>query len=305
MSSSPDLSRRARLALAALLLLSAWGLPRVEFLGSFGGTLVPLAAGALAAAFLAAGRLPLGLWPDTALRPVPEVSRGVAVGCLIASALVVDGNAARAAALGSVDPAALVALLVGSAAWAAIAARSRQRPLVRWYLAAAAAALGPMLLVVLALRPQLSTGPFLAATIFFLAADGVVLLVTEELGFRRALLGNPAGVRLPELVFVAIVFGGWHALQPAYGATPAWTLVGTAVGGFVTGCLYALSGSLSVAAIYHALHNAPLKALGGVPVAAGQGGLAGALGLAGTGALALGLGWMVWRRGVAETASLS
>ena len=73
----------------------------------------------------------------------------------------------------------------------------------------------------------------------------------------------------------------------------------------MTGCVYALSGSLSVAAFYHALHNAPLKALGGVPVAAGQGGLAGALGLAGSGALALGLGWMVWRRGGSGTASLS
>ena len=120
-----------------------------------------------------------------------------------------------------------------------------------------------------------------------------------------ALLGAPQTVRLSELALVAIVFGGWHALQPAYGAAPGWTLLGTAVGGFVTGCLYALSGSLSVAAIYHALHNAPLKALGGVPVAAGQSGLAGVLGLAGTGALAVGLGWMVWRRGVAGTASLS
>ena len=305
MSSSPDLSRRARLALAALLLVSAWGLPRVAFLSPFGGTLVPLAAGVLALVFIAAGGLPLGLWPDTALRSVPEVSRGVAIGCLIASALVVDGNAARAAALGSVDPAALVALLAGAGAWAASAARARQRPLARWYLAAAAAALGPMLLVMLALRPQVSSGPFLSATIFFLAADGAVLLATEELAFRRALLGSPKTVRLSELALVAIVFGGWHALQPAYGAAPGWTLLGTAVGGFVTGCLYALSGSLSVAAIYHALHNAPLKALGGVPVAAGQSGLAGVLGLAGTGALAVGLGWMVWRRGVAGTASLS
>jgi len=52
----------------------------------------------------------------------------------------------------------------------------------------------------------------------------------------------------------------------AVAALITWLI--TAVGGFVTGCLYALSGSLSVAAIYHALHNAPLKALGGVPVAA-------------------------------------
>ena len=53
------------------------------------------------------------------------------------------------------------------------------------------------------------------------------------------------------------------------------------------------------------LRGRQLKALGGAPVATGQGGLAGALALAGTGALALGLGWMVWRRGGAGTASLS
>jgi len=288
MSSSPDLPRRARLALAALLLLSAWGLPRLPGAAILGGTLVPLAAGILGLAFLIAGRRPLGLWSGTRLRPVPAVSRGVVVGCLLATALIVDGNVMRAAALGGVDVAAVVALVAGAAAWAATAARAPQRPLGRWYLAAAAVALAPVLVLLGILHPRLALGPFFAATVFFLAADVCVLFVTEELAFRRALL-----------------FGGWHALQPAYGAAPGWTLVGTAVGGFVMGCLYALSGSLSVAVVYHALHNAPLKALGGAPVATGQGGLAGALALAGTGALALGLGWMVWRRGGAGTASLS
>ena len=305
MSSSPDLPRRARLALAALLLLSAWGLPRLPGAAILGGTLVPLAAGILGLAFLIAGRRPLGLWSGTRLRPVPAVSRGVVVGCLLAIALIVDGNVMRAAALGGVDVAAVVALVAGADAWAATAARAPQRPLGRWYLAAAAVALAPVLVLLGILHPRLALGPFFAATVFFLAADVCVLFVTEELAFRRALLGAPAALRLPELALGALLFGGWHALQPAYGAAPGWTLVGTAVGGFVMGCLYALSGSLSVAVVYHALHNAPLKALGGAPVATGQGGLAGALALAGTGALALGLGWMVWRRGGAGTASLS
>src|SRR5207302_1876380 len=117
MSSSPDLPRRARLALAALLLLSAWGLPRLPGAAILGGTLVPLAAGILGLAFLIAGRRPLGLWSGTRLRPVPAVSRGVVVGCLLATALIVDGNVMRAAALGGVDVAAVVALVAGAAAW--------------------------------------------------------------------------------------------------------------------------------------------------------------------------------------------
>jgi len=305
MSSSPDLPWRSRVALAVLLLASAWALPRLPAAAAVGGTLVPLAAGVLALGFLVAGARPLGVWAATQLRSVPAVSRGVVVGCVLATALVADGNTPRAMLLWGGDRAALLALLAGTAAWAATCARARQRPLARWYLAAAGAALVPLTLLLMVLRPHVAIGPFVAATLFFLVADAAVLLVTEELAFRRALLSSPEAVRLPELALVAVVFGGWHALQPAYGATPAWTFVGTAVGGFVTGCVYALSGSLSVAAFYHALHNAPLKALGGVPVAAGQGGLAGALGLAGSGALALGLGWMVWRRGGSGTASLS
>src|SRR5712664_2509671 len=168
MSSLPDLPRRARLALAALLLLSAWGLPRLPGLATLGGTLVPLAAGILGLAFLVAGRRPLGLWSDSRLRPVPAVSRGIVVGCLLATALIVDGNVMRAAALGSVDVAAVVALLAGTAAWAATAARAPQRPLGRWYLAAAAAALAPMLVLLVILQPRIALRPFVAPTIFFL-----------------------------------------------------------------------------------------------------------------------------------------
>ena len=66
-----------------------------------------------------------------------------------------------------------------------------------------------------------------------------------------------------------------------------------------------LSESLPVAALYHGLHNAPLKALGGVPVSAGRGGLAGGVALALTALVAVGLGWMVERRGGARTLRLS
>ena len=69
--------------------------------------------------------------------------------------------------------------------------------------------------------------------------------------------------------------------------------------------IYVLSGSLTVAALYHGLHNAPLKALGGAPIAAGRAGLAGVLALVSTAALAVTFGWMVYRRGDRESSGLS
>ncbi|HXL10796.1 MAG TPA: CPBP family intramembrane glutamic endopeptidase, partial [Gemmatimonadales bacterium] len=146
---------------------------------------------------------------------------------------------------------------------------------------------------------------FAAAFVFFLAADTTVAFVTEELAFRRALVGPPDSAGLGTLALTAFVFGVWHAVQPGYGAAPLGTLLGTALGGFVAGCVYALSGSLTAAALYHGLHNAPLKALGDAPIVTGRGGLASGVALAVTAALAVALGWMVWRRGGRDPAGLS
>ncbi|HEU5261434.1 MAG TPA: hypothetical protein VFU41_08445 [Gemmatimonadales bacterium] len=89
MSSSPDLSPRARVLLAAGLVRTAWGLPRAPGdAAALGGTTVSLAAGLCGLVALALGRQPLGLlWaPARAARPAPEVARGLAVGDLCAAA---------------------------------------------------------------------------------------------------------------------------------------------------------------------------------------------------------------------------
>ena len=307
MSSSLDLSARARIALAASLVITAWGLPRLPLVQRLaGGTAVPLAAGACALVALLAARLPLGFrWgPPRSARLVPDVARGFAVGAVCAAGLLFDDNAARLAAVWHDDRATSVALLAGAAAWGAAVATTRQRTLWHWYAAAAGAALLPEAAVIALLRPSAPSG-FVAPFVFFLIADTTVALVTEELAFRRALLGPPESARLSALVLMAVAFGLWHAVQPAYGGAPLGTFLGTALGGFVAGCIYVLSGSLTVAALYHGLHNAPLKALGGAPIAAGRAGLAGVLALVSTAALAVTFGWMVYRRGDRESSGLS
>src|SRR5205807_632423 len=95
----------------------------------------------------------------------------------------------------------------------------------------------------------------------------------------------------------------WYGAAAAAARLPE--VLGTALGGFVAGCVYVLSGSLTAAAVYHGLHNAPLKALGGAPIVTGRAGLASGLAFASTAALAIALGWMVWRRGGRESAGLS
>ncbi|MGH7548464.1 MAG: lysostaphin resistance A-like protein [Gemmatimonadales bacterium] len=308
MSSSPDLSPRARVLLAAGLVLTAWGLPRAPGdAAALGGTTVSLAAGLCGLVALTLGRQPLGLlWaPARAARPAPDVARGFAVGALCAAVLVFDGNVGRLGALWRDDRAGSVALVLGVAVWGAALAATRQRALWQWYVAAAGIALLPEVALVGVLQPSVSLGALVAPLLFFLVADTTVALVTEELAFRRALLGRPESVRLGSLGLMALAFGLWHVVQPGYDGAPVENFLGTALGGFVTGCLYALSGSLTVAAFYHGLHDAPLKALGGVPVTAGRAGLAGGIALACTALLALGLGWMVLRRGERESGRLS
>src|SRR3989441_5829992 len=237
MSSSPDLSRRARLALAAFLVVTAWSLPRLSGVQRLaGGTAVSLAAGACALVVLLAAGLPLGFsWgPARSRRLVPDVASGFALGAACAAGLIWDGNDARLAQLWRDDRAAAVALLAGVAAWGAAIAATRQRALWRWYAAAAVAALLPEALLIAVLRPAAPSG-FAAAFAFFLVADTAVAFATEELAFRRALVGPPDAAGLGALIFMAVVFGLWHAVQPGYGGAPWGAFLGTAPGGFVAG----------------------------------------------------------------------
>ncbi|MBI1967191.1 MAG: CPBP family intramembrane metalloprotease [Gemmatimonadetes bacterium] len=305
MSSSRDLSLASRISLSVLLVTLAWAVPRTPAIRAGGGTAVPLSAGLAALVTLLALRVPLRLWPDAGRRAIPDVRKGAALAAIVAACLLAGGNAVRTRHLWHGDVAAVVALLAGAAVWGAVVAASTQRSAWRWYLVAAGVALLPEAVHIGILRPDVAAGPVVAASLYFLAADALVLLVTEELAFRRALCGPPESAGLGALALMAVAFGLWHAVQPGYTGSPVWIFVGTSLGGFVTGCLYALSGSLLVAAAYHALHNAPLKALSGAPVVPGLAGLAGAATLALTAALALGLGWLVYRRGGAAGTRLS
>src|SRR5436309_13386359 len=94
MSSSPDLSRRARLALAASLVITAASLPRLSAVQRVaGGTAVPLAAGACALVVLLAARRPLGFsWgPARSRRLVADVASGFALGAVCAAGLISAG----------------------------------------------------------------------------------------------------------------------------------------------------------------------------------------------------------------------
>src|SRR2546430_7731149 len=97
MSSSLDLSARASIALAASLVITAWGLPRLPLVQRLaGGTAVPLAAGACAPLALLPPPLPPRVrWgPPPAARFGPAGARGLPGGAGCAPRLLVGGNAA-------------------------------------------------------------------------------------------------------------------------------------------------------------------------------------------------------------------
>src|SRR3989442_13373821 len=98
MSSSLDLSARARLALAASLVITAWGLPRLPLIQRLaGGTAVPVAAGGSAPVGLVPPPLPLRVpWgAPPAARLVAPLGAGFSVVAVGAARVLFHHHAAR------------------------------------------------------------------------------------------------------------------------------------------------------------------------------------------------------------------
>ncbi|MFQ6045311.1 MAG: hypothetical protein ACE5PT_02995 [Gemmatimonadales bacterium] len=254
----------ARGAAVPLLILASWWAGRTEALRNLAGESIAVAALGVVAVFILRGmNLPLGLWPEGPIRRKLDV-KVVALVALMFVLLVVAPHPEAYPGLEAIlDPTALAVASVGVGALAVSAGLVEQWPVGRWYGIAAGAALLPVA-VGLALAPGstdlcvFSAGPgsgceaALVPALSFGAAVAVPMtFVTEELAFRRMLLGRGAGAGLALVLGAALAASLWWALawRGAWSVGPwFWALGAVAAGG-----LYALSGSLIVSAWYSGL----------------------------------------------------
>jgi hypothetical protein len=111
--------------------------------------------------------------------------------------------------------------------------------------------------------PPMSSS-MIGAFFFYLIVAASGGLITQELAFRRLLIGQSGGAGLAIVVGAAIVFAAWHLVIPVSEASGR-LVAGAAVNGVSLGALYVLSRSLFVAAWFHGVQ---LGVLGGLRHAA-------------------------------------
>lgn len=262
-----DLPVWARGVTAGFLLLAAWYVPRAESLvATVGYSVFDISAGVVAISILLGLRLPLDLWPQQPRRTRFAILNAlwlpVVMGILIVASHPSDGPAA----LVESDRGAAFLLIVGTAAWALSLGLIRQRPFARWFGRAAVYGLLPLLVGAAAGAisrgglPPIDLAAFLQVAAFFLVLGSAGALVTQEIGFRRVLIGQAGDAGLATVLLAAVVYGLWNGLapDPVGGVLP--TIAVSTLHGVVLGSLYSLSRSLLVPALYYGVSTAGMRA---------------------------------------------
>ena len=270
-----DLPVWSRGAAVLLVLIAAWYAPRSDALVTLAGhSSLALGAGVVATSLLLGMRLPLDLWPQQPERERFSLPFALLLAVVMGGLIVMSRSSGIPGYLAEFDRGLLVAIVVGGTAWALGWGKIRQRAFLGWYGVAAAVGLVPLIAKIIAATleqgglPPVELGTFFQVGVFSLVAGAAGALVTQELAFRRVMIGQAGDAGLALVLISALAFGAWLAVapDPPGGALHAATL-GT-LQGVVLGSLYTLSRSLLVPALYHGVSTAGLRAfdLASVPV---------------------------------------
>ena len=262
-----DLPLWARGAAVLMVWIAAWYVPRSESLTTtVGFSSLEVSAGVVAVSLLLGMRLPLDLWPQQPARAGFSLPFAIVLATVMGGVIVLARSSEVPTVLAETDRGLLVAIVAGGTVWALAWGRIQQRIYLRWYGIAAAVAMLPFIarMVAVALHPMgwptIHWTTFFQVAAFFFVAGSAAALVTQELAFRRILIGQAGDAGLAVVLIAAVAFGVWRAAvpDPAGGILTA-ALNGT-LHGVVLGSLYSLSRSLLVPAVYHGASTAGMRA---------------------------------------------
>lgn len=277
--SQHDLPLWARGLALILLLFAAWWLLATDVLRATVGESVGLVGlGVISVSILRGMHLRLGIWPQGPWR-AKFVPVAVVVPALIFAALIIPiGRGAPAVLSDHLDAGTAALAVVGAVFWGYSVAFVKQRTFLKWFAAAAGLALVPLAVqlmssgnggtCVLSVASDAAgegirdcQTAVLTSLAFLFAIGAPVGLVTEELAFRRILIGETGRAGVVAVLAAAAGVAAWHGLM-------AWTAVGAesmvlwgGLGAIIAGCLYVLSRSLLASACFNAMFMGGFSAI--------------------------------------------
>jgi hypothetical protein len=267
-----------RVVAAGLLLFASWWLLKTDVLRDVIGESVGAVGLVIVAIPVLRGlHMPLRIWPEGPWRRSFKASFVVACAGALAAVLLLTRPVMTDALADRADVGTFVLVAAGTVFLGFGLAMVRQASYLPWYGLAGLLALAPALVSVLlgALTPTADgsvSGCFLAAApgcaaaglpaFCFLLALGVPSkLVTEELAFRRLLIGCGRRTGLVWVLGAALAAAAWYGILAASGVGSVALVILGGLGGVAAGCLYVLSCSLVVSTVFSAVLAAGYAAL--------------------------------------------
>ncbi len=254
-----------------LLLFAAWWLLATDVLrDTIGDSVGLLGLGVISVSILRGMHLRLGIWPEGPWRKKFASAMVLVPAVVLAALILLFGNGAAPALLGGVDAGTAVLAVVGAVFWGYSIAFVKQRPFLEWFGLAAALALVPLLVQLIS---SVGSGGFcvLTSTVegaegsatgcqaallpsfaFMFAVGAPVMLVTEELAFRRIMIGESGEAGIVPILAAAAAVVAWMGLMAMTGVGAGPLVLWGGLGAIIAGSLYVLSRSLLVSACFNA-----------------------------------------------------
>jgi hypothetical protein len=255
---------------AALLLLASWWLLNTMSIRVFvGESIGALCLGVIAVSILQGMHLPLAIWPDGPWRKQFATPAVLGTAFVIAALILISRVANVEPAVERIDLGNGIAVVIGTVGLGFGVAFVKQSKFFAWYAIALVLAVLPFL-TSLALGDrtvplcmfsvpvsETNCNAAVIPSLVFLTGVGVTFkLVTEELAFRRLLIGASSGAGIASILFSSLVACAWYLVLSRAGVEVAGGIVTGALGAVSAGCIYVLSKSLVTSAIFTAVYAA-------------------------------------------------
>jgi hypothetical protein len=265
----------ARAVAAGLLLFASWWLLDTESVRAFvGDSIGALCLGVIAVSILQGMHLPLAIWPEGPWRKQFSPLAVVVTAAIIATMILVSQTASLGAVVESLDIGTGITVVIGSVGLGFAAGFVKQKKYLAWYCIALLLGILPAvgtvvvtaffagdqsssLCLISASTTANSCSAALLPSLVFLTGLGIASkLVTEEIAFRRMLIGVAGDSGLSPILFSSLIALAWYLTLSRLGVGDTGLVAFGAIGALAAGSIYVLSGSLITSALFSGVYSA-------------------------------------------------